>query len=281
MGTYNEDSVFTGRDQQSSQNFVDKDVVVERLIGTLKEVLPEPPLINQPLQSEFAETTLKRSKRKSKFTREQDEMIVDLKSKGKSWVDIAQIAGVGSFLAARNRYQVLIGQQGVGSSIWGAGDSQNLQSLVDDGELEKWRFISREMYKLTGKQFTDVQCRELIRDIFLQDPEEFGVSEDALNEITEVKDEVYEPSQSEQQHESYESSQQQSQPHQETQQHEHSHHHQQQQQYNQDYNRSYDQNFNHNLGQGNPNYSQGQNTHQTHLYEQNKNQNNNSGYNNY
>lgn len=165
-----------------AQEFANKGMVVEQLIRTLKEVLPEPPLRNQPLQAEFAETTIKRSKRKSKFTKEQDDMIVDLKNKGKSWADIAQIAGVGSFLAARNRYQVLIGQQGVGSSVWGVSDSQNLQSLVDEGEIEKWRFIAREMYKLTGKSFTDVQCRELIRKLFLQDPTEFGVDEGVLKE---------------------------------------------------------------------------------------------------
>ncbi len=176
--------------QQEAQQFADKDILVERLIGTLKEVLPEPPLRNQPLQTEFAEATLKRSKRKSKFTREQDEMIVDLKSKGKSWIDIAQITGVGSFLAARNRYQVLIGQQGVGSSVWGTVDSQNLQNLVDEGELEKWRFIAREMYKLTGKSFTDAQCRELIRELFLEDPTEFGVNEESVSEYVNSKEPI-------------------------------------------------------------------------------------------
>lgn len=181
MASYGDED-FAGRSQ--AQEFADKDILVERLIGTLKEVLPEPPLRNQPLQTELAESTLKRSKRKSKFTREQDEMIVSLKSKGKSWVDIAQITGVGSFLAARNRYQVLIGQQGVGSSVWGSADSQNLQSLVDEGELEKWRFIAREMYKLTGKSFTDVQCRELIREMFLEDPTDFGVDEEVLREYS-------------------------------------------------------------------------------------------------
>lgn len=188
MSSY-DDSNYEGRSaEQEIQQYGDKDIIVERLIDTLKEVLPEPPLRNQPLQTEFAETTLKRSKRKSKFTKEQDDMIVDLKSKGKSWIDIAQITGVGSFLAARNRYQVLIGQQGVGSSVWGPTDSQNLQNLVDEGELEKWKFIAREMYKLTGKSFTDTQCRELIHELFLEDPTEFGVDEESLKDYTNQKE---------------------------------------------------------------------------------------------
>lgn len=159
---------------------------VSEIISALKRILIQPPLKNQPLPPEVStESTIKRSKRKSKFSQEQDEMIVDLKKKGKSWVDIAQLTGVGSFLAARNRYQVLMGQQGVASTVWGQEDTRILQSLVDEGELEKWRFISREMYKLTGKFFTDIQCRELVRELFYQDPSEFGVDDATLNEISE------------------------------------------------------------------------------------------------
>lgn len=160
----------------------------ENLINTLKQVIIVPPLKHQPLQSEsVSESTAKRTKRKSKFSKEQDEMIIDLKKKGKSWVDIAQITGVGSFLAARNRYQVLMGQQGVASTVWGYEDTKSLQNLVDEGELEKWRFISREMYKLTGKFFTDTQCRDLIRELFLNNPSEFGVDNEILNEVDENK----------------------------------------------------------------------------------------------
>jgi hypothetical protein len=150
----------------------------------LRELLAAPPFRDQELKLDnTSETQVRRAKRKSKFSKEQDEMIIELKRKGKSWVDIAEITGVGSFLTARNRYQVLMGQQGVASTVWSAEDTRSLQGLVDQGELEKWRFISRELYKLTGKFFTDVQCRELVKDLFLNNPEEFGITEGSVQEM--------------------------------------------------------------------------------------------------
>lgn len=157
--------------------------LTEAIISTLKDVLSVPPLKTQQIPDEpVSEPTLKRSKRRSKFTAEQDAQIVELKKKGMAWVDIAKTTGVGSFLAARNRYQVLMGQQGVASTVWDAQDTRCLQGLIDEGEMEKWRFIAREMYKLTGKFFTDVQCRELVRDLFMANPGDFGVDEEVLKE---------------------------------------------------------------------------------------------------
>lgn len=154
------------------------------IVEALRDLLSAPPYKDHELNLEnLAESQVKRTKRKSKFTKEQDEMIIDMKRRGKSWVDIAEITGVGSFLTARNRYQVLMGQQGVASTIWSAKDTTSLQHIVDQGELEKWRFISRELYKLTGKFFTDVQCRDMIRVLFLNNPEEFGVGLEALDEL--------------------------------------------------------------------------------------------------
>jgi hypothetical protein len=172
----------------------------ETILAVLKESLVVPPLRNQPIQedhpavsasaaSEAAalETTTtpasRRTRRKSKFTAEQDRQIIELKKKGRSWVDIAKITGIGSFLAARNRYQVLMGQQGAASAVWGYQDKKALQNLMDEGEMEKWRFIAREMYKLTGKFFTEVQCRELIRELFLADPGDFGVDGEILKDL--------------------------------------------------------------------------------------------------
>lgn len=157
---------------------------IDDIITTLKELLVEPPFSKHDLKLEsLPENQIKRTRRKSKFTKEQDEMIIDLKRKGKSWVDIAEVTGVGSFLTARNRYQVLMGQQGVASTVWNPEDTRSLQMLIDQGELEKWRFISKELFKLTGKFFTDTQCRDLIKGLFLQNPEEFGVTSEGVEEM--------------------------------------------------------------------------------------------------
>ncbi|ONH68661.1 Adherence factor [Cyberlindnera fabianii] len=173
------------QETQQNEDAPPTDEDVKKIISTLKATITCPPLREQPLQIDaVTDTPAKRIKRKSKFSKEQDEMIIDLKRKGKSWVDIAEITGVGSFLTARNRYQVLMGQQGAASTVWSPEDVQSLQNLVDEGELEKWRFISRELYKLTRKLFSDAQCREIVRELFHDDPSEFGITEETLAELS-------------------------------------------------------------------------------------------------
>ncbi|RCK57265.1 Adherence factor [Candida viswanathii] len=150
----------------------------------LQQVLPPPPLSRAPVRPDMTvNLTSKRAKRKSKFTPEQDDLIVGLKKKGKSWVEIAEITGVGSYLAARNRYQVIVGQQGNNnSSAWDNKDKMFLHQLLDAGELEKWRFICSELNKLTNKNFTDYECREMIRELFFKNPASFGVTEETIVE---------------------------------------------------------------------------------------------------
>ncbi|CAI5758172.1 unnamed protein product [Candida verbasci] len=155
----------------------------------IQEILPAPPLSRASIRPDITiSTTAKRAKRKSKFSQEQDDMIVNLKRKGKSWVEIAEIAGVDSYLAARNRYQVIVGQQGNNnSSAWDNKDKVFLQQLLDAGEFEKWKFISNELNKSTNKNFTDYECREMIRELFWLNPVSFGVSEETIKECQKEK----------------------------------------------------------------------------------------------
>ncbi|EGW31756.1 uncharacterized protein SPAPADRAFT_62350 [Spathaspora passalidarum NRRL Y-27907] len=155
----------------------------------LQPLLPIPPLSRAPTRPDLnMNLSQKRAKRKSKFTKQQDEMIVSLKKKGKSWVEIAEITNVGSYLAARNRYQVIVGQQGNNnSSSWDLRDKVHLQEILDAGELEKWRFISNELNKSSNKNFTDLECREMIRELFWSNPASFGVNEETINECLKEK----------------------------------------------------------------------------------------------
>lgn len=167
----------------------DQPVLYEGYVERLQQLLPVPPLAQAMTRPEInLLLNLKRARRKSKFTKKQDDVIVDLKRKGKSWVEIAELSGVGSYLAARNRYQVIVGQQGNNnSSSWGNEDKSLLQKLLDDAEMEKWRFIAIELNKATGKSFTDRECRETVRMLFWSDPASFGVSEDTINECFKEK----------------------------------------------------------------------------------------------
>lgn len=140
--------------------------------------VPVPPLskatpINPAaLQSD----TTPRPKKKSKYNTEQDNIILRLKKEGKSWGEISDAAKCGNSLAARNRYQVLIGQQGGGAVVWEAGDAQSLKDLLEEGEKAKWNYVSAELSKVRNKTLTARACQKKIRSLFLANPANFGLS---------------------------------------------------------------------------------------------------------
>ncbi|KAK6204676.1 uncharacterized protein RJT21DRAFT_10214 [Scheffersomyces amazonensis] len=174
---------------QASSVSVSNNVIFPNFCERLQQLLPPPPLSRASPRPEVnLNLSNKRAKRKSKFSQQQDDLIVSLKKKGKSWVEIAEISNVGSYLAARNRYQVIVGQQGNNnSSSWDNEDKEHLHRILDAGELEKWKFISTELNKATNKNFTDLECREIIRMLFWSNPGQFSVNEDTINECVKEK----------------------------------------------------------------------------------------------
>lgn len=156
------------------------------LAEQLQAVMVRPPLARAPVRPESASSSAsRRSKRRSKFTREQDDLIVRMKRDGKLWVEIAEASGVGSYLAARNRYQVIVGQQGNNNlSQWTASDRHILQEALDSAELDKWRCIAAELTKASGRPFTSRECRDMVRHLFWADPASFGVRSDLVAECT-------------------------------------------------------------------------------------------------
>lgn len=167
------------RSQSTHQAFI------ERLQG----LLPVPPLSRAATRPDVAIShSHKRPKRKSKFTKRQDEMIVHLKKEGRTWVEIAEMVGVGSYLAARNRYQVIVGQQGNNNSLsWTCEDRDELQKLLDSAELDKWRYIAQELSKATGKKYTTEECREYACLMFWKNPAAMGVTQETIIELQKEK----------------------------------------------------------------------------------------------
>lgn len=172
------------RAQSQASNPPEASVIYPNFIERLSALLPSPPLAKAKVRPELNYSiNQKRVKRRSKFTKEQDELVVALKKSGKSWVEIAEISKVGSYLAARNRYQVIVGQQGNNnSSSWGAEDKAVLRKKLDEAELEKWEYLSQELNKATGKNFTAKECRVAIQVLFKRDPLQFGVNEVTIQE---------------------------------------------------------------------------------------------------
>lgn len=156
-------------------------------IDELARILPQPPLCTASIRPDSLKSSSpKKPRRRSKYTEEQDDAIISLKRCGKSWAEIAEVSGVGSALAVRNRYQVLVGQQGGENSNNGPEDVLALRALIDDGELEKWRYLARELEKHCGRRLTDVQCREVVRRVFVYHAPFFGITDRYLSEFSHL-----------------------------------------------------------------------------------------------
>lgn len=148
-----------------------------------------PPLSKAPVRPDVMFMgSQRRPKRKSKFTKLQDSMIIRLKKEGRLWVEIADIAGVGSYLAARNRYQVIVGQQGNNNSLsWTAEDRRQLHLLLDAAEVDKWRYVALELFKATGKHYTPHEVQQFTRQMLWLNPAAMGVLEKLVVELRREK----------------------------------------------------------------------------------------------
>lgn len=161
---------------------------ITRFLDTITPYLPVPPLSKVPSRPSLQYYHQKPNKRKSKFTKYQDDLIVQLKEEGKSWVEIAEISKVGSYLAARNRYQVIIGQQGNNNAnLWHLDYSVLLKKLLDKYEHEKWKFITMELNKATNKNYTIKEVQEVISSLFGYNPYSFQVNENLVHELIKEK----------------------------------------------------------------------------------------------
>lgn len=109
-----------------------------------------------------------RPKKKSKYSSEQDKIILSMKKAGKGWHEIGEAAHCDNALAARNRYQVLMGQQGSGSVYWDPEDNMGLKALLDDGERAKWEFVAAELSKIRRKNITSPVVRAKVRDMLFK-----------------------------------------------------------------------------------------------------------------
>lgn len=152
---------------------------------TLPLTVPVPPLSQAtPINpASLQSDTTPRPKKKSKYSVEQDQTILRLKKEGKSWSDISDAANCGNSLAARNRYQVLIGQQGGGAVVWDAEDAQAFRDLLEEGEKAKWNHIAAELSRLRNKKMTPKVCQDKIKQMFATNPVTFGLAVSAPDQF--------------------------------------------------------------------------------------------------
>lgn len=98
-----------------------------------------------------------------------------MKKEGRPWTEICEAAKCGNSIAARNRYQVLIGQQGGGAVVWEAEDTASLKKMLEDGEKAKWNYIANELSRVRNKKATPLACQKKIKELFDHNPAFFGI----------------------------------------------------------------------------------------------------------
>lgn len=146
--------------------------------ATLPLTLATPPLATAPATNPHAlraDPVPARPKKKSKYSAAQDAVILRMKKEGRSWTEISEAARCGNSIAARNRYQVLIGQQGGAAVVWEEQDAATLKAWLDEGEKTKWAYIANELGRARNKRVTPVACWLKVRELFLNDPGSFGI----------------------------------------------------------------------------------------------------------
>lgn len=139
--------------------------------------IPEPPLATAtPINPNALQADPQpRPKKKSKYSTEQDNIIIKMKREGKTWIEISEAAQCGNALAARNRYQVLIGQQGGGAVVWETEDTLSLKNLLEEGEKAKWKYVAEELSRRRNKKLTSPDCQKKTKEIFDENPAFFGI----------------------------------------------------------------------------------------------------------
>lgn len=137
-------------------------------------IIAAPPLSQAaPLNTASLSSDTERPKKKSKYSKEQDDTILELQKKHASWKEIAETVGC-TELAARNRYQVLVGQQG-GSSILNSDEISKLKALLEEGEKKKWKVIAEKFSGKMNKKVSPQACQRKIKQLFFSNPGKYGI----------------------------------------------------------------------------------------------------------
>ncbi|ODQ63198.1 hypothetical protein NADFUDRAFT_44114 [Nadsonia fulvescens var. elongata DSM 6958] len=151
-----------------------------------------PPTRPGPIAITVDPPSMVRNKKKSKYTAHQDQLILKLKKQLKSWDEIARLTSLSNGLAARNRYQVLVGQQGLhnieeGAEMeWTSTEVSSLRKVLksqlssvdiirekDGGavlNIIQWRLVAQELSHIRQKKFTSKKCKKKAKSMLMNEP---------------------------------------------------------------------------------------------------------------
>lgn len=111
--------------------------------------------------------TIKKARRayRSKFTQEQDRLIISMKNENKTWQEIKEMVKGETTHNIQRRYEVLMAQMN-GNLIWEQDDLDALVDLLEAAERHKWKHISSELSRKLDKKVTPLACQKKFKEMF-------------------------------------------------------------------------------------------------------------------
>lgn len=117
--------------------------------------------------SNSSRATIKKARRayRSKFTQEQDRLIISMKNENKTWQEIKEMVKGETPHNIQRRYEVLMAQMN-GNLIWEQDDLDALVDLLEAAERHKWKHISSELSRKLDKKVTPLACQKKFKEMF-------------------------------------------------------------------------------------------------------------------
>ncbi|KAG5356781.1 hypothetical protein CKK34_6160 [Yarrowia sp. E02] len=128
-------------------------------------------MVHMPQQyhssSNSSRATIKKARRayRSKFTQEQDRLILSMKQENKTWQEIKEMVKGETPHNIQRRYEVLMAQRN-GNLIWEQDDLDALVDLLEAAERHKWKHISSELSRKLDKKVTPLACQKKFKEMF-------------------------------------------------------------------------------------------------------------------
>ncbi|KAG5366459.1 hypothetical protein CJU89_0891 [Yarrowia sp. B02] len=118
-------------------------------------------------QYSSSRATIKKARRayRSKFTQEQDRLIISMKNENKTWQEIKEMVKGETPHNIQRRYEVLMAQMN-GNLIWEQDDLDALVDLLEAAERHKWKHISSELSRKLDKKVTPLACQKKFKEMF-------------------------------------------------------------------------------------------------------------------
>ncbi|AOW05027.1 hypothetical protein B0I72DRAFT_133211 [Yarrowia lipolytica] len=137
------------------------------MVSMVHHMQPQQTYHSSSSSSNSSRATIKKARRayRSKFTQEQDRLIISMKNENKTWQEIKEMVKGETPHNIQRRYEVLMAQMN-GNLIWEQDDLDALVDLLEAAERHKWKHISSELSRKLDKKVTPLACQKKFKEMF-------------------------------------------------------------------------------------------------------------------